>query len=166
MLDFAKKNSTLGMFLYFLYIFSLAIRKYKCKKNVYHIELVYITSKIDRLILVNLPCLYYISLKLSLSCAVQYRRPNGWADRAHNWHKYSLGLCDEDRGVGMRRSRTSARVLGWNRAAKRVWDGRNACSAHSTAHNCALSSKRHFYQIKTDEVSIIVLCFLYVTVRH
>jgi hypothetical protein len=34
------------------------------------------------------------------SCPVQYRRPNGWADRAENRHKHSLELCNEDRGVG------------------------------------------------------------------
>jgi hypothetical protein len=34
-----------------------------------------------------------------LSCPV-YRRPDGWADRAENWHTHSLELCDEDMGVG------------------------------------------------------------------
>jgi hypothetical protein len=37
-----------------------------------------------------------------LSCPVRYRRPNGTADLAENWHTHSLELCDEDRGVGDR----------------------------------------------------------------
>jgi hypothetical protein len=31
---------------------------------------------------------------------IQHRRPHCWADRAQNGHKHSLGLCDEDKGVG------------------------------------------------------------------
>jgi hypothetical protein len=29
---------------------------------------------------------------------IQHRRPNGWAGRAENRHKHSLGLGDADRG--------------------------------------------------------------------
>jgi hypothetical protein len=48
--------------------------------------------------------LYYIFLKWFVSrsvlfCPVQHRRSNGWADRAQNWYKHSLELCDEDRLV-------------------------------------------------------------------
>jgi hypothetical protein len=50
------------------------------------------------------PHLYYFSLKalycVVLCCVVQYRRPNGWTDRAQNLLKHSLGLCDDHRGVG------------------------------------------------------------------
>jgi hypothetical protein len=40
----------------------------------------------------------YICLFVVLCCHVRYRRPNGWADQAQNWQKYSLGQCGEDRG--------------------------------------------------------------------
>jgi hypothetical protein len=42
----------------------------------------------------------YFSKIESVLC--RYRRPIGWADRAGNWHTYSMELCDEDRGVGDR----------------------------------------------------------------
>jgi hypothetical protein len=41
-----------------------------------------------------------------LCCPIRYKRPNGWADRAQNWHKYSLGLCDDDMGLGVRVARS------------------------------------------------------------
>jgi hypothetical protein len=44
--------------------------------------------------------LYFSKMVSVTFCPVQYRRPNGLADRAENWHKHSLELCDEDRGVG------------------------------------------------------------------
>jgi hypothetical protein len=49
----------------------------------------------------------YIYIYIYLSCVVQYRRPNGRANRDQNWHKYSLGLCDEYRGVGGRVARAA-----------------------------------------------------------
>jgi hypothetical protein len=54
------------------------------------------------------PSISYLSKTASvlccvvLCCAVQYRRPSGCADRVQHWHKHSLGLCGEDRGVGDR----------------------------------------------------------------
>jgi hypothetical protein len=41
---------------------------------------------------------------------VQYRRPNGWTDRAQNLHKHSLELCDEGRRRAGVRMRTGTRT--------------------------------------------------------
>jgi hypothetical protein len=36
-------------------------------------------------------CELNISMFTHTLCYVQYRRPNGWVDRAHNLHKHSFG---------------------------------------------------------------------------
>jgi hypothetical protein len=54
---------------------------------------------------INQYCLYiyiYIYIYISVCSSCGYRRPNGWADPANIWQKYSLGQCDGDRGVGDR----------------------------------------------------------------
>jgi hypothetical protein len=47
--------------------------------------------------------LYFSKMGSVTFCPVQYRRPNGWADLAENWHKHSLELCDEDRKCALMR---------------------------------------------------------------
>jgi hypothetical protein len=115
--------------------------------------------------------IFYVSKMASvlcgsvLFCPVRYRRPNGWADRAENWHKHSLELCDEDMGVGhhkcasMRVHRAQTCVqhhissLGgqmdgpvdpqigtnthWDNGHKLWW------SAIASAHRCARSARKH-----------------------
>jgi hypothetical protein len=117
--------------------------------------------------------LYYISLKWSLSgavlsCAVQYRRPNGWTDRAQNLHKHSLGLCDDHRGVGelecarMCAARAQTRVPhhissiggqtvalnGLNMCTNTHWDYAMTIggSVNSSAHACVLRARKRAYR--------------------
>jgi hypothetical protein len=47
-----------------------------------------------------------------LCCPVRYRRPNGWADPAQHWQKYSLGQCDEDRESAIACAHLCARCAG------------------------------------------------------